>query len=196
MGVKNYIQYLLILLIAFIPYILLVFRLSRPLFVFELFMVIFLILLSLLMLWGIYHDKKYGQGMAAVIFVILLLNLLLIKLTLADYLIVFALGFFFGAIGFIKAIIHLSTPEEVQTQIEEFEEEKPETQVELEVYKTPEKYVKSMYEPGKYVASKQGKVYHTPKCDWVKNIRRSNRVWFRDDQEARKKGYKKHSCLR
>ncbi len=196
MGARNYIQYLLILLIAFIPYITLVFRLSRLLFVFELFMVIFLILLSLLMLFGVFHDRKYGHGIAVVIFIILLLNLLLIKLMLPDYLIIFTLGFFFGAIGFIKAIVNISAPEEVQTSIEEFEEEKPETQVELEVYKTPERYVKSMYEPGKYIASKQGKVYHTPKCDWVNNIRRSNRVWLKDDAEARRKGYKKHSCLR
>ena len=51
-------------------------------------------------------------------------------------------------------------------------------------------------DPGKYVASKTGTTYHAPKCDWAKRIKKKNMVWFADDKAAKKKGYKKHDCLK
>ena len=51
-------------------------------------------------------------------------------------------------------------------------------------------------EPGKFVASKTGTTYHAPKCDWAKRIKKSNMIWFSDEKQARRKGYKKHDCLK
>ena len=51
------------------------------------------------------------------------------------------------------------------------------------------------FSPGKYVASKNSNVYHTPTCDWAKKIAKSRQVWFPEKKEAWAKGYKKHSCL-
>lgn len=62
--------------------------------------------------------------------------------------------------------------------------------------KRPAAKVKKSYSPGKYLASKQGKQYHRPRCNWANNIRKENRVWFATSAEAEKKGYTKHSCLK
>lgn len=56
--------------------------------------------------------------------------------------------------------------------------------------------VTESFYPGKYLASIRGAVYHVPKCDWAKKISKKSRIWFKSDEEARKKGYKKHSCLK
>ena len=49
--------------------------------------------------------------------------------------------------------------------------------------------------PGKYVASKQSNVYHEPKCDWAKKIKKNRQVWFESKEDAWEKGYKSHSCV-
>ena len=56
--------------------------------------------------------------------------------------------------------------------------------------------VEKTFTPGKFVASENGSVYHTPKCDWAKRISNKNKVWFNDKQEARKKGYRQHDCVK
>ncbi len=52
------------------------------------------------------------------------------------------------------------------------------------------------YSPGKFVASKSSTSYHAPKCEWAEKINKKNRVWFASKEDAKKKGYKAHSCLR
>jgi hypothetical protein len=56
--------------------------------------------------------------------------------------------------------------------------------------------VKKEFSPGKYVASKSGKMYHKPRCDWAKKISRKNLVWFGSEKEAEKEGYSRHWCLK
>lgn len=51
------------------------------------------------------------------------------------------------------------------------------------------------HSPGKYVASKSSNVYHEPKCDWAKKIKKDRQLWFPDKKDAQKKGYRKHSCV-
>ena len=55
------------------------------------------------------------------------------------------------------------------------------------------KVVKAKHSPGKYVASKRGKYFHEPKSEWAKKIRKENRVWFQNKEEAWEQGYKAHS---
>ena len=52
------------------------------------------------------------------------------------------------------------------------------------------------YDPGKYVASKNSDYYHAPKCDWAKKIKKERQVWFKDLEEAKKKGYRAHECAK
>lgn len=68
--------------------------------------------------------------------------------------------------------------------------------IEVEPSETEYSSVVETYEPGKYVASKNARYYHAPKCDWAEKINSENRVWLQSDEEAKKKGYKKHSCLK
>lgn len=65
-----------------------------------------------------------------------------------------------------------------------------------EIVAEPHSVVLKSNEPGKYVASKTGTTYHAPKCDWAKRIKKQNMVWFDDDKEAKKQGYKRHDCLK
>ena len=58
-----------------------------------------------------------------------------------------------------------------------------------------EEETKAVYEPGKYVASKMGSVYHVATCSWAKKIVENRQVWFTNDAEAKKKGYKAHNCV-
>ena len=55
--------------------------------------------------------------------------------------------------------------------------------------------IKKTFKPGKYIASKTGKTYHAPKCEWAKKIKKKNVVWYDNDKEAKKAGLKAHSCL-
>lgn len=60
--------------------------------------------------------------------------------------------------------------------------------------KDAEKY-SAVYSPGKFVASKSSTSYHAPKCEWAEKINKKNRVWLASKEDAKKKGYKAHSCL-
>ena len=40
------------------------------------------------------------------------------------------------------------------------------------------------FKPGKFVASKSGTTYHSPKCDWAKKIKKKNQVWFDNAKDA------------
>jgi hypothetical protein len=56
--------------------------------------------------------------------------------------------------------------------------------------------VKKRFSPGKFVASKTGRQYHKPRCDWANNIKKQNRVWFATEKQAEKKGLTPHWCLK
>ncbi|MBW2970645.1 hypothetical protein KY320_00630 [Candidatus Woesearchaeota archaeon] len=60
---------------------------------------------------------------------------------------------------------------------------------------TPDKSLVKAEPKGGYVVSKNGKVYHTPECVWVNNIKTENRVWLKSEAKAKNKGYKKHDCF-
>jgi len=55
---------------------------------------------------------------------------------------------------------------------------------------------KATFSPGKFVASKTGRQYHRPRCVWAKRISKVNQVWFLTKDQAQKKGYTKHWCLK
>lgn len=46
-----------------------------------------------------------------------------------------------------------------------------------------------------YVASESGKVYHRTTCGWCGNIKEENKIWFETKSDARRAGYKPHSCV-
>ena len=50
------------------------------------------------------------------------------------------------------------------------------------------------FSPGKYVASARSNLYHEPKCEWAKKIKKDRRLWFTEKEEAWQKGFKAHNC--
>lgn len=42
---------------------------------------------------------------------------------------------------------------------------------------------------GKYVASRNGKVYHLPWCAGAQRIKEENKIWFQTKEEAESRGY-------
>ena len=90
---------------------------------------------------------------------------------------------------------------EVKKELEEYKRKREvdEFQKEADVLARAEKTIKEIkktYSPGKFVASSTSSKYHTPKCDWAKKIKEKNQIWFKTDAEARRKGYRKHNCLK
>ena len=49
---------------------------------------------------------------------------------------------------------------------------------------------------GMFVASKNSKIYHLPDCNYAKQIKDENKIWFGSAKEAREKGYSPHSCVK
>jgi len=180
-GKKKFLLMDFIALIIFLGFILIIFNLKGIFFIGEFILLCLFILITLISLILIYNNVKFGWGMLGVLLFLMLLDLLLIYTRVSKIGIAFLVTLFVTAIAFIIALVS-AKKEEIEEVAEEVEEEKP--------------VVSKKYTPGKYIASKMGKSYHSPKCDWAKNIKEKNRVWFDDDKEAKKAGYKKHSCLK
>jgi Ca2+/Na+ antiporter len=69
------------------------------------------------------------------------------------------------------------------------------------VFEPPEKEgiktnsVVKEFSPGLYVASRNGAVFHVPKCNWAKKVVEARRVWLESKDVALKKGFKAHNCV-
>jgi len=164
-------------LIIVLGFILVVFDLGGIFFIGEFILLCLLILTMVISLILIFNDVKFGWGMLAVLLFLMLLDLLLIYVRTSEIGINFLITLFMAAIAFVIALVNSGK----KKKNEELPEEEPSVSTE--------------FKPGKYIASKMGKTYHTPKCDWAKNIKEKNAVWFDDEKEAKKAGYERHSCL-
>lgn len=51
------------------------------------------------------------------------------------------------------------------------------------------------HSPGKFVASSNSNIYHVPKCEWAKKIKKERQLWFKEKTDAWEKGYKAHNCV-
>jgi hypothetical protein len=167
----------IILLFVFIGLTLMIFNLKRIPFIGELFIVITLLFLAFIALMGVYNNNNWAYALLSWVFAAVLVDLLLIyylKRNLSDTFIVTTA---LSALGFVITVASIKKKEVKEEVIEE------------------EDVVKTEFKPGKFIASKTGKSYHSPKCDWAKKIKNKNKVWFDDEKEA-KKSYKAHSCLK
>ena len=167
----------ILLLFVLVGMITLVFNLRRFSFAGELFILIIIILFSFISLIGVYGNKNWGFVLLMLVFTGILIDLGLIYFLKG----VLTRGILWlvilSAIGFIISVAGIKRKETVYS--DDYDDDN----------------VYTNFEPGKYVASNRGTVYHSPKCDWAQKIGSTNRVWFDSEQEAKKKGLKKHSCL-
>lgn len=175
-GKRQFLFMDFIALIIFLGLILTIFNLNGVFFIGEFILLCLFILITSISLILIYNNLKFGWGMLGVLLFLMLLNLLLIYTRVSATDVTFLITLFVTALAFVISLANVKREEPE----EEFEEAEP--------------VVSTKYTPGKYIASKMGKTYHSPKCDWAKNIKEKNKIWF-DDEEAKKAGYKKHNCL-
>ncbi|MBU0615445.1 MAG: hypothetical protein KJ601_05100 [Nanoarchaeota archaeon] len=170
MGEKKLSYFLMdiIILIVFLGFIELIFTTTKFNFLAELFITVILLFLAFIGLMGFFNKKRWSTVLLYFVFLILTLNILLFRYHGRKSMGILLLS----TLGLLMALGHIKKKEP------EFVEN-----------------VKEEFTPGKYLASKSGKTYHAPKCDWALKIKEANRVWLETDDEAKKKGYKKHSCL-
>ena len=161
-----------VLLFMFLGLIMMIFNFRRIPFIGELFILIFLILFAFIALTGVYKNSNWGYSLLSMVLAATLIDLLFIFYLTRSFGAMFLGTTLLAALGFIISVSGIKRKEHY---------------VEEEVTKT--------FEPGKYVASKTGSVYHAPNCDWAKKIKKKNLVWFDDEKDAKKK-YKAHSCLK
>ena len=156
-----------------------VFNLNRLFLGLELIFLLMVLLFTFISMIAIYNNVKWGW-----VFLSYILGFVLVDILFIHYMRGRPEFFFtttiFALMGFLISLVKAQKDEEP----EDFESQEDEEPVNKE------------FQPGKYVASKNAGTYHAPKCDWAKRIKKSNQIWLSDEKEAKKKGYKAHSCLK
>ncbi len=158
---------------------------------------------------GIYNRRNWAWSLLSFVFGVMLVNAtyLYFKTSQLSW---FVIMFIISVFGFIYSVLHMRSYEDMELSRMRYKVRKgdvgkgavvePIRQLKdaevLKVYERELEEKKATFEPGKYVASKTGSVYHSPKCDWAKKIQKKNQVWFETDAQARKAGLKKHDCVK
>lgn len=174
-GIINFVLMDIILAIVFIGLILSIFELHRFFLIGEVIILAILLIISFISLVAILNGIRWGWGILSLSFAIILIDLLGIYFVTRVINTTFFITMVLSAIGFILAVISIGKKKT----------EEPEAP----------KVTTTTFTPGKYIASKTGTTYHSPRCDWAKKIKKKNQVWFDDEAEA-KKNFKPHSCLK
>lgn len=184
------ILYGLLITVLLFGLIIMVFNQGKLFLKLELMGVSFLLLLTLIGL--VSYRTAYGERIFFFVFLCYIINIILIwSFFHSLYFILLLLS----VLGFIISLPkpfpkHQRASQEPKSKVPE-PLEKPKEGVGV---KEQEK-AGTTFIPGKYVASKRSNVYHAPKCDWAKKIRKERQVWFKDKEEAWEKGYKAHDCV-
>ncbi|MBI2522981.1 hypothetical protein HYW19_01190 [Candidatus Woesearchaeota archaeon] len=177
MGGNKFIVFVMYiaLLVAFLGLISMIFDLHRFAFYLEFLILLVLFLIGIIAAIGISHNMRWAWILLALFFGFVFLNMIFIKaITTANinyfmHLIVVAVAGFFISLFSIE-----------KEKVEAAEEET----------------VTKIFTPGKYIASKTGTKFHSPKCDWGKKVKKINAVWFNTKEEAKEAGYKADDCIR
>jgi len=182
---SKFFVYLVLFLLLFLGMVRMVFSFSGKIVSLELGGLVFLILLTLI---GFIGYKSWGERVLFFVFLLSIVNLLLVWYFLGSLQL---LLLFFSLVGFLMAL-----PKRKESSSDFYDDGLDDGEPKSEVFEEEQKVVSEVeYSPGKYVASKRGKVYHEPKCEWAKKISEGSRVWFKDKKEAKKEGYDAHSCV-
>lgn len=177
--VGTYSIFLILLLTVYLGLILLIFKTSGKLFFGEIILLGIFLFITLIGAFGIYFGSRWGFSLLSLFFALLLFDLLAIYFFKRNIDSVFFITILVAAIGFISSVINIRTKVS-----QEFGDKKGSS-----------KGIEVTHRPGKYLASKTGSSYHAPRCDWAKKIKENNRVWYDTEEEVKKAGLQKHSCL-
>jgi len=197
MNERNFIIFTLLYFINILSLIFFVFNMKHY-FLVGFFFLILIFLGGLIVLTSLYKNLVWSYYSGMLFFSLSTAALIYTFSLSTKSLFIFLIASAVNIIGLFISVTNLTKEEYISIKnipvkiIKEPEEEiyyKEETKKEK-----PKK--KEKKEEKKYLASKTGKLYHTPKCALAKKIKKQNIIWFKDEKEARKKGYKKHSCLK
>jgi len=172
MGKLKFLLMDIILLIVFLGIVDLIITTKRFFFIGEFLFIVIALLLGFIGLLGFSKEKKWSATILYFIFMLITINTLIFYYIGRKSMVTLLLS----TLGMLIALAHIKREGDRDFDFEE-------------------STVHEEFTPGKYVASKSGKTYHAPKCDWALKIKEANRVWFDSDAEAKKSKYKKHSCL-
>lgn len=181
----------IVLLFGFINFLLLMGRRS-----FNLEFVGFFVLLFLMIVGFVGYNRGWGERFFFFFFVFYLANLIGIWYFFGKLYIILL---FFGAIGFLLSVPSRSCGcchEEELFEVPEQEPEVVENATPPPEKETAAKSTTAKHSPGKFVASKRSNLYHAPKCEWAKKIKKERRVWFKSKEDAWEQGYKAHACAK
>lgn len=216
----SFLAMLFILLFAVIGFIFVVFDLRSVFFVFQLAILLsFMFFLAFGMFLAFSH-KSISWSIIGSVLVLMLFDVFIIMLYTRRFSLSYAVTIVFASVGLIIALVkvisnrrikepaagtHYNKPQYYYPYSEK-EELKPETKEEaknelkekvkheIKSELKREQKVSAAYTPGKFVGSSKGNKFHMPKCVWAANIKGENQVWFDSEEEAIRRGYKKHNC--
>jgi hypothetical protein len=167
------------------------FSFSREVFLFEFFLVLFLGMMSLDSMNEFTKKNFSCFSVFAIYFGLLLLNSVGLKIFAGVHMSLSIL--FLSGFGFLISTSNISSRRDECCGTFKDVEQK----VMDDIVKSKEKSepITPSYSQKKYIASKIGKKYHTPKCDFAKKIPKRNQVWISSKDEAEEKGYKPCKCV-
>jgi len=175
---------LLVMLILFLSLISIVFNINRAMFFkIELFLLCLFLLIGINLTYGVLRGRNKWRGLIK-FYSINWINLLVIyflRFGIKEIILpTIVTGF-----GFLVALIKKD---------DEYIEDDEDGEFDLEG-KPASTVLKKDFNPGKYIASKSGTKYHSPKCDWAKKIKKKNQVWYSTKEEAKEDGKTACKCI-
>ena len=172
--IGGFLVHLVILAVLFLSMTQIVFSFHSKMLIGEFLLLLFFIFIAFIAMAGKLVGGNWGNAGLTIVYGLNMVNLLFIyyldKRLAAGTMVVAVLGFVFAMISFRRC---KSCNDDFDDDFEEIEPVKSE--------------VTTSFEPGKYVASKTGKKFHAPRCDWAKRIKKASQVWFNDKDEAKKR---------
>ncbi|MBI2102725.1 hypothetical protein HYT55_02710 [Candidatus Woesearchaeota archaeon] len=168
------------------------------------------LVLALLVFAGcLAYYKSRGERIFFVVFLLVVANLLLLRaFTGSLYVIMLLVAFIGFGMSFPRRGVcqpccdhegkeepHSMVFDSPKTEEAEVKTVKREAKKEAKSEEKTEDKNGATFNPGKYMASTRGNVFHEAKCDWAKKVSKTHRLWFNSKKEAEDKNYKPHSCV-
>lgn len=119
---EKYMQVLLLLLVHCVTLILIFFKTSGLLFRVELGLFIFMLLISIIYLFGLFFDEGWAWVLIMLFFGVNILNLIFLKTKISGAWILFGIVLIVDIVGFFKAIANIGEEEE-DLEVEPYESE-------------------------------------------------------------------------
>jgi len=186
--------------VVFLSMIFLVFDMSGMAFYMSLVFLLGMLVLSSLAMGGIHRDQQWGWILLMFITLIILLFSYVVYVLrgVVEWLtLMVASSVILMIVGVINVGLADTKPSKkpalrVYHEVEKVEPYYPVEKVTIKAAPAKKKTPK-----GNFVASKFATTYHTPKCEWVDNIKRRNKIWFKTEAEAKKAKFKAHAdCIK